>query len=235
MKRSTAAELFMELLKWAGWLIGIVLTIRILQHLLYFFFSVSEMEMTGFAEFAHQFTKIFMLVTGLLIVYRFLEYFVSNGLTRRVFLTSSIQASAAAAVLFAVITFLLLGIENFLLPEAAKEGNFLSAYPFNEETNLITSFMIYILSSWVYFALGMFISSGYYRYGWLYGLGFTAAGIVILILESFLWETETFLLGFTFPPQALPFLFSFLASMLLVMSLFFFAFVVLKDVRIKME
>jgi hypothetical protein len=235
MKRSTAVELFVELLKWAGWLIGIVLTIRILQHLLYFFFSVSEMEMTGFAEFAHQFTKIFMLVSGLLLVYMFLEYFVSNGLTRRVFLTSSIQASAMAAAFFAIVTFLFLGIENILIPEAAAEGNFLSAYPFNEETNWLTSFMVYILSSWVYFALGVFISSGYYRYGWLSGLGFTAAGVGVLILESFLWETETFLLGFTFPPQALPFLFSFLVSMLLVMSLFFIAFVVLKDVRIKME
>ncbi|SDO22907.1 hypothetical protein [Alkalicoccus daliensis] len=186
IKRNTG-NLYFQQLKWLYWFVGIIALIRIGMYFIEIYFPETETPLTSFVEFAYQSNKIFMLVAGLMSVYVFLGMFIEYGKTRKLFFQSSITAFVLVALTLTVLVFLISGLEHLIRPGLPAVS------AINETTMLtysISAFFTYSFTLMLYYALGMIITSGFYRFGWLRGLGFVAAGLFILLLESIIWETE---------------------------------------------
>lgn len=192
--KSTAGLLYLQQLNWVFWFTGIAAAIHVILIIVSGYFPEMETPSGSFASFGYQASKIFMLVAGLMSVYVFLEMLIEHGKTRKLFFQAAAAALSLTGITLTLLVFVVAGLEQIIRPatQASAVVNELELPLFS--VSAVISFAITIL---FYYSIGMMISSGFYRWGWLTGLGFIAVGLVIILLESMIWGTEFFLFGIT--------------------------------------
>jgi hypothetical protein len=205
--KDTTAALYTEQFKWALWFTGIMTAIRVVLHIVDHYVDTEELPVDSFVEFAYQPGKIFLLVLGIMSAYYFLGTLIEHGKTRKTFFKSALISAGLLAVTLPAFAFILNVVENLIIAPpvgtAVINNTALQTYS-------ITAFLTFCFTIFLYYALGMLIGIGYYRFGWLFGFAFVAAGLLTLLIESMIWGTEFFLFGLavsnpgTTPLLALP-------------------------------
>ncbi|TVP83667.1 MAG: hypothetical protein EA344_08775 [Alkalicoccus sp.] len=232
MRRNRAVKnMFREQLKWASWLLLILLFLRAGHYLLYFLFPEAELMLIPFIEASHQPAKIYMLLTGILTVFIFLELFVRHGQTRKLFVTGSAAVSFVVSALLAAAVYIMTGIGYFLLSIFDLQTVAAASFPFDGESARVTGFFVFTLTIWFYYIIGLLIAGAFYRFGGVIGAVFVIFAVVLLFAENYLWASETFLTGFqplNIPAGILLLLITGAAFIMLIATFF-----ILKDIRIK--
>ncbi len=232
MGRNRAIKnMFREQLKWASWLLLILLFLRAGHYLLYFLLPDAELMLSPFVEASHQPAKIYMLITGILTVFIFLELFVRHGQTRKLFVAGSAAVSFFISGLLAAAVYIMTVIGYFLLSLFDLQTVLTASFPFEGEAARITGFFVFALTIWFYYIIGLLIAGAFYRFGGAIGAGFVVFSVVLLFAENYLWASDTFLTGLQ--PLNLP---AGIILLLITGAAFFIltaAFLTLKDIRIK--
>lgn len=211
MKSNTfkvSEDLFWILVMWAVWFLGIILIINIVKS---FIGGISGNEVDTFYNSVYVLGNIFIFIIGLIFI-TFLSDFVGNGVTRKDFFKGVLLSSIGISIIIPPISWFISMIEKFILglfleisysePSINSldfDGNFIgdliqllivSPYA-NPESNLVLSFALFSLNLFVYFTLGLFISSSFYRFGGTIGM-FVSIPVAILfnvVIDAFLRKT----------------------------------------------
>lgn len=211
MKSNTfkvAEDLFWVLAMWAVWFLGITLIINIVKSIIG---AISSSEVDSFYNVVYVLGNIFIFIIGLLFI-TFLSNLVENGVTRKDYFIGVLFSSAAISIIIPPISWVISTIEKYILglfldisyAESSInsldfDGNFIGdliqlliAAPYTSpDSNLILSFALFSFNLFVYFTLGLFIGSGFYRFGGTIGM-FVLIPIAILfnvIIDAFLRKT----------------------------------------------
>lgn len=170
--------------KWSKWytamFIGIFLVIVVLlNHLSTYDWSLLQ----GYL----QSTRIFFLILGLMSMRGFLEYFVSNGVTRKDYFKGLASASARLAIVMTIAGLILYGLERLVYFVAGWE--FSHAWPFMEQSLFIQT--VAMLSTFfLFYLLGWFISAGYYKFNPYAGFGIVMLCVAVVIVHNRFWGLD---------------------------------------------
>ncbi|GAA0468187.1 hypothetical protein [Alkalibacillus silvisoli] len=223
-------DLYKEQLKWSLWLI---IGVTIIRYILLGFYHVIGFEpedLGHLLSMSIEPTKIFMLIIGLLSVYVFLTFFVQTGITRKEYYYGTAYSAIGLAITIPLIFLALFGIEGlFVLATPLELG-----YSHISFSGLVTELIAYILAILFYFVIGWFITSGFYRYGWLKGLGFIFTSILIVMINGAFWgeDIEIFELSINFGD--IPFILSATLTIVLTLILMRVNRILTRDIKIKM-
>ncbi|ANA81295.1 hypothetical protein PVOR_09030 [Paenibacillus vortex V453] len=183
-----ARDMFVQQGSWALGFLSIVL-------LIYFGVgigtSIGVNVREGFAEedffsIAYRSTKGFMLVIGIISAYSFLSYYVRHGITRKEFFNGAALAAVYLSLAFPVVTALIQQIALMFASQDAGSTSLLQTFD-NSWLLTLVSFGVQIL---IYYLMGWMIGSGFYRFGWIRGLGMIAVALVLISFMDALWQFE---------------------------------------------
>ncbi|WP_154661484.1 hypothetical protein [Bacillus ndiopicus] len=147
----------------------------------------NDREADSFSTLIFYSSNIFMFVIGIIAAYGFLQYFVSNGVTRKHYFVGAALGSFGVAIAIPIIIKLVLLVEAILLKILPVQfaDSVKIVQPDNEIVgqiiqNILFSSYIDLNSSWlvgiVLFSINAFC---YYVAGWLIGISFYHFGSVI--------------------------------------------------------
>ncbi|GEK57968.1 hypothetical protein CHL76_06160 [Marinococcus halophilus] len=231
MRNNKAVPLIIkEQLKWTLWFLGILYLVRVAAHFINLFFLGAEFNIV-LLNFAYEPSKVYMLVIGLVSVYTFLGFCIEHGLTRRHYYQAALLSSAAIALVITAA----IAVFN-LMDTVIFNTNASVFYLIDTDTLfevLLPGSAAYFVTVLLYYLLGMFIASGFYRFGWLTGLGFIAAGILFLLIESLIWGTEFVLFDIGVITEGLPVFSAVLATAFLAGVVYTVSAKSLKDTPVK--
>ncbi|SDW18712.1 hypothetical protein SAMN05421781_0767 [Marinococcus luteus] len=193
--------LIKEQFKWTLWFLGILYLIRIAAHFFEMFFSEAEFNI-ALLNFAYEPSKIYMLVIGLISVYTFLGFCIEHGLTRKHYYQAAFISAAAVSLIITVAIAALNLIDTIIFDTNAAVFYLIESDTLLEV--LLPGSAAYFITVLLYYLLGMFVASGFYRFGWLPGLGFIAAGLFCLLIESIIWGTAFTLFNVGIVTEGLP-------------------------------
>ncbi|WP_342471359.1 hypothetical protein MHH70_09455 [Metasolibacillus sp. FSL H7-0170] len=161
----------------------------------------NEGGMDSFSTLIFYSSNIFMFVIGIIAAYGFLQYFVSNGVTRKNYFIGAAIGSFGVAVVIPIIIKIILMIEvvvTKILPlQFADSTKIMKAddeiigqviqnilfSPFIDMTNGgISAMVIFALNIFCYYVAGWFISVSFYRLGTTLGLLSIPLVIVLFLL-----------------------------------------------------
>ncbi|MEK3731521.1 Tat pathway signal protein [Paenibacillus sp. FSL M8-0334] len=189
-----AAEMFYHQGSWALAYLVIVFLIHLVIGI-----TNSSAGQEGFFSITYSSTKGFMLVIGIISAFGFLSYYVRNGFTRKDFFTGAALAALLLSLAFPVVV----GPISMLLRALNGMG---------EDSTVLQQFggswlialASYGIQIFVFYLVGWMIGSAFYKYNWIYGLGFIAIGIVLIGILDVLWQFELASLWENFlPPVSL--------------------------------
>lgn len=201
--------LFEEQLMYAFWYLGAVLVFQ----LVYFGLAIYyESNAGNFLAFAIAPTRVFMLIIGITSTYGLLTYYVKLGKTRKAYFKKNLVAVGLLAVTIAIITGVITFIQHVvtnvmgwshLIQYTMSETHILSPNGRLEldltgmpesglhfDESLLLSFVAFIIQLVIYYLIGWFVGSGYYRYGWVLGFLFVAAALVFLGSLQWMWSEQ---------------------------------------------
>lgn len=222
--------LIKEQFKWTLWFLGILYLIRIAAHFFEMFFSEAEFNI-ALLNFAYEPSKIYMLVIGLISVYTFLGFCIDYGLTRKHYYQAAFLSAAVISVVITVVIAALNLIDTIIF------GTNAAVFYLTEADTLLGVLLpggaAYFITVLLYYLLGMFVASGFYRFGWLTGLGFIAIGLFCLLIESIIWGTAFTLFDIGIITEGLPVLAAVSATAVLTVIVYFCSVKSLKRTSVK--
>jgi hypothetical protein len=234
MKNNKAVSvLIQEQLKWTLWFIGILYLVRIGVFFLDDFSQEPDLTELVFLNFAYDPSKIYMLVIGLMSVYMFLGFCIEHGLTRKHYYQAAALSATALALFITALIILIAVIDSFIFGTDPAAFHLIEA----ETTagSLAASFPAYFITVFMYYVLGMFVNSGFYRFGWIAGLGFVAVGFIFLLVESLIWGTYYAVFNIGVLTEGLSVVPAVLATAVLTAVIYSTAASVLKKTPVKIE
>ncbi len=175
-----AKDTFLIQLNWAIWFISIVFAIFVVVRV---FFNHTDVIDVNFLSIALPPSKIFMLVTGIMVCFTFLEYFISLRATRKQFFKGIVLSSIGVAIVITVFTFILQGLAYVLGEFTPLNLGQLGVFE-NEGILFIVQHIMMLIA---YYSAGWIISIGFYRYG-IGGLLFVLIGLAVISGVELLWE-----------------------------------------------
>ncbi|KOR88087.1 Tat pathway signal protein [Paenibacillus solani] len=183
-----STELFVKQGSWALGFLGIILLIYVgLGIGINIGVNVREGVLEeDFFTIAYRSTKGFMLVIGIISAYGFLSYYVRHGITRRDFFNGSTLAALYLSLAFPVAMPLIHWIISMFASQDA--GNTRLLQEFNN--SWLLTLVSYSVQIFIYYLMGWMIGSGFYRFGWIRGLGWIAAALVLIGFMDALWQFE---------------------------------------------
>ncbi|MCG1009601.1 hypothetical protein J4760_06165 [Salinicoccus sp. ID82-1] len=170
-----------QIFKWTLWYLPIMVIIYILVSI---FLSDPEIDGMSFYAMSLSANEIFMLVSGILSVFMFLELSISLGLTRRTFLRSMLLTGGIITIALAVIT----GIISVIMGLMPWFGTGLVMGPL--ESSPVAHVIGHLLTTFTFFLGGFIISIGFYR-GFLGGMISIVLSLCILVAIDSLWMWQT--------------------------------------------
>lgn len=234
--------LYQEQFRWFLWFLLFVLLFQgaLLALAFYFEGTIQPFILLSFGP-----SRIFLLVLGIISAYAFLGYYYQLGQTRKRYYKSTIVSSILLAVTMAFIVKLLSLIEAFVVGNQSvisdqTEGTTIANDSqsititidiFSEGLQFLDSsllFMLFfVLQLLFYYAVGWFISVGFYRYGWVIGLVFIVFALGFLGLNQSMWSSSLV--------DDLPAILQFIGTGALVTIVFSFIYLVVKRTPIKLK
>ncbi|MBT2762842.1 Tat pathway signal protein [Paenibacillus sp. ISL-20] len=140
----------------------------------------------GFFSLTYRSTKGFMLVIGIISAYGFLSYYVRHGVTRRDFFTGAAVAAVYLSLAFPVVVGLVNWIIGMVTSHDAGSTSLLPEF----DNNWLLTLVSYGVQIFTYYLMGWMIGSGFYRFGWIRGLGWIAVALVLIGFMDALWQFE---------------------------------------------
>ncbi len=209
-------DMFWMQLFWAFGFLGVTFMI----HLIKMVIGVNNgSEVNSYFDSVFIPANIFMLVIGIISVYGFLKYYVSNGVTRKDYFTGAAIASAGLSIALPVIASVITAIELFIVKmtglfeftsgninQADLDNNLITEIvqsiifsPFVDlESNFILAILTFSLNVFTYYLIGWLIGAGFYRFGVLVGLGCILLSLAILSIQDSLLRSGLDLPGIAF-------------------------------------
>ncbi|WP_127589602.1 Tat pathway signal protein [Paenibacillus lautus] len=139
-----------------------------------------------FFSIVYRSTKGFMLVIGIISAYGFLSYYVRHGITRRDFFNGAALAAVYLSLAFPVVVGLVNWIIGMLTSHDAGSTLLLQKF----DNNWLLILVSYGVQIFIYYLMGWMIGSGFYRFGWIRGLGWIAVALVLIGFMDALWQFE---------------------------------------------
>ncbi|GIP06694.1 MULTISPECIES: Tat pathway signal protein [Paenibacillus] len=139
-----------------------------------------------FFSIAYRSTKGFMLVIGIISAYGFLSYYVRHGITRRDFFGGSALAAVYLSLAFPVAAALIQWIVSLFASQDAGSTRLLQEF----DNSWLLTLVSYGIQIFIYYLMGWMIGSGFYRFGWIRGLGWIAVALVLIGFMDALWQFE---------------------------------------------
>ncbi|QKS70394.1 hypothetical protein FLK61_26945 [Paenalkalicoccus suaedae] len=176
---------------WTLWFIGGFTLVVIGMEVIPAFVSRIEIPDTSALEAIYQSSKVFMLVVGIMAIYTFLNLFIEFGKTRQDYIHALTISGLLLAVTLSVGALLVSALLTPIFDQPTQAViNETAVHYLSIDAALI------MVSTYVfYFALGMFITSIFYRFGWIIGILGVGVAIFITIIESYLFGTESIFSG----------------------------------------
>ncbi|MGG4344048.1 Tat pathway signal protein [Paenibacillus lautus] len=139
-----------------------------------------------FFSIAYRSTKGFMLVIGIISAYGFLSYYVRHGITRKDFFNGAAVAAVYLSLAFPVVVGLINWIIGMVTSHDAGNTSLLQEF----DNNWLLTLVSYGVQIFTYYLMGWMIGSGFYRFGWIPGLGWIAVALVLIGFMDALWQFE---------------------------------------------
>ncbi|WP_071392862.1 hypothetical protein [Bacillus tuaregi] len=197
--RKVAIDMFFAQLMWAGGFLGVMLIVNIVKIILTGMGIQDEVE--GYFNSIYIAANIFMLIVGILSIY-FLPHFVGNGVTRRDCFLGTALASIGLSITIPIITLIISLLEKMILGlvdlpykmqtinDIELDGNLIGDIvqsiiltPYvNPLDHWLLAICVLSLNLFIYYLLGWFISSSFYRFDFIAGLAAILTSIVIKML-----------------------------------------------------
>ncbi|WP_413377617.1 hypothetical protein [Alkalihalobacillus sp. 1P02AB] len=180
MKTTKAFQLGLDQLRtmgsWMMWFVGIYaisyLAVLFIPDFFNLDWNIREIEWTFFHGMINS-GKIFFLICGLLSLWTFIKYYVSNGMTRNDYFKGTMGAVVVLSLILTVIITIFSIVEWFFFS--------------NMSTGFMALFLKAPLELVLYFLLGWFIGVGFYRYGIFAGLLSILLSFIVVIVHSEVW------------------------------------------------
>lgn len=134
-----------------------------------------------------QSTRIFFLILGLLSMRGFLEYYVSNGVTRKDYFKGMVSASARLTIIMTIGGLILYGLERLVYSIAGWELS--RSWPFMEQSLFIQTLAL-LSTFFLFYLLGWFISAGYYKFNPYAGFGIIMLSVAVVIVHNHFWGLD---------------------------------------------
>lgn len=179
-----SVDMFIKQLKWSVWFIITMTIVYIGINLISNHFDFNFID--NIFNFSMGSSAIYMLVIGIIAGVTFLPYYVKLGVTRKDYFYGSLIAATFLSFALPIIFSLLSGLDYILtqLLDIATETNSM----FND--NWFNIFITYSINIYVCYLVGWLISMGYYRFNWFIGLGFILLSVILISLQSYIWENN---------------------------------------------
>lgn len=165
-----------EFIKWSLWYIPIFALVYIILNV---FLREPELNEVSFFSMALSANRIYMLVLGILAAFTFLEWSISLGLTRRIFLYGMTLGGVITSLFITAVTAAI----SFLFGLMPWFGTSIPEVSGGTET------LVYVggffISTLLYFLGGFLISAGFYR-GVIPGMGMVLLVVILNILLEML-------------------------------------------------
>ncbi|MGG3283102.1 Tat pathway signal protein [Paenibacillus solani] len=191
-KSSAVTKVSTELfLKQGSWALGFLAIIMLIYVGLGIGINIGVNVREGVVEedfftIAYRSTKGFMLVIGIISAYGFLSYYVRNGITRRDFFNGSTLAALYLSLAFPVVMPLIHWIVSMFASQDAGNTRLLQEF----DNSWLLTLASYSVQIFIYYLMGWMIGSGFYRFGWIRGLGWIAIALVLIGFMDALWQFE---------------------------------------------
>ncbi|MFB5660315.1 hypothetical protein [Alteribacillus sp. HJP-4] len=175
-------------LRWTAWFVSIFILSHIV--LLIIFANVDgSMEWTVL-ETSVQASRIYLLVLGIMTTIGFLPYFIENGVTRKDYFFGMAGAFVTMSVILTIIIGIMIGLERVIFSFMGWNQLFGDSVAASSGGGLAAMFAMTFFQLIIFYLIGWFISTGFYRFHWLIGLGFIALGIVMIAMFNYVWGIE---------------------------------------------
>lgn len=252
-----AEDMFWSQLFWSLGFFGIMMIIYTVRVISAF---ITGRQADDFFSLIFVASNIFMFVIGILSI-SFIEYFVSNGVTRKDYFIGAAIASAALSITLPIMTGIISVVERLLvkfigLPVKMYGADFnkvvssgdeigdkigdivqvIVMSPFVEPQNhWLLALVVFGLNLFVYYLAGWLISAAFYRAGVVVGLLFIAISIGVILLHDTLLRSALELpIHSMLASFASPMYISIIGKMLLVVLVFWLIRKLTKHVVVKM-
>lgn len=203
-----ASDLFWAQLFWAFGYLGIMLIIHIVKIVLA---VVNNVEMKDYFTSVFFSSNIFMLVIGIIASYGFLQYFVSNGATRKDYFKGTVIATIGLSLVIPILTSVITMIErvifkvmnlqysdmhlltdNSMGDTVGDIGDIIGTIiqsviltPFVDlQSNWFLAIIVFALNIFCYYLIGWLIGAGFYRYGGVLGLAFILIAVGAIFVQD---------------------------------------------------
>lgn len=208
------SNMFTEQMKWTVWFIGVSFFVHLVQIGSNLLGTRSDKNgVTDYFLTSHIAGNIYMLVIGIIAAYAFLPFFVQNGITRRDVLRGSILAALGLSIVIPFITLILSLLVGWVvdlsnLPvvisdmpafsEDDASGHIIAAIvlsildaPTAIDQNFILAILLNTLNLFFFYMVGYFITTGFYRFNVIIGLGYILISVASIAIRSMFWGTAT--------------------------------------------
>jgi hypothetical protein len=139
-----------------------------------------------FFSITYRSTKGFMLVIGIISAYGFLSYYVRHGVTRKDFFNGAAVAAVYLSLAFPVVV----GLGNWIIGMVTSHDAGSTPLLQEFDNNWLLTLVSYGVQIFTYYLMGWMIGSGFYRFGWIRGLGWIAVALVLIGFMDALWQFE---------------------------------------------
>ncbi|MBY0098315.1 hypothetical protein [Mesobacillus maritimus] len=195
-----ALDMFVIQLVWTGGFLGIMFLINIVKLIIA---GVQGNEVEGYFNTIFITGNIYMLIIGLLSIH-FLSHYVGNGVTRKDYFIGSFLASIGIAIILPIFTIIISSLEKFVLNLASistkvqsinevdiddniigdiVQSIIISPYV-DPQDNWIMAISVLALNLYIYYLIGWLISSSFYRFDVMAGIGFILIALNFKMLKD---------------------------------------------------
>lgn len=200
-----ALDIFFTQMSWAvGYLfvLLIIFAVRIITTLIpsiEFTIFKGGAEIDSYSTMIFYSSNIFMFVIGIVAAYGFLQYFVSNGVTRKHYFIGATLGSFGVALAMPIIAKLALLVEKVLPLDFANNTkivepndelveqviqNILFFLHIDLDNSWLLGIVLFALTIFCYYVAGWLIGISFYRFGGIVGLFSIPLVVILLLLYS---------------------------------------------------
>jgi hypothetical protein len=230
--KTVIRELYKEWMKWSIWFFAVVITIRVI-HWFVEYLGEEGPVIDHFIYFMNNSSRIFMLVVGIMTVFTFLRYYTEHGLTRKTYFLGGTISSFLITLTIGLISFLLpllervvLSLLNINFPESIQSQSF--GY-------WISFFLLFMITSWLYYIIGWFIGHVFYRYNWWKGIIASGFAFILVMGANILTGETVTVYGITLEGHSLPIFTTIAVFLLLSVGMLVVNHRLVKDIQVKMK
>lgn len=198
-----ASDMFFTQMSWTSGYLFVLLLIFVVRFATSFIKGIeftifkAKADIDSFSTMIFYSSNIFMFIIGIVAAYGFLQYFVSNGVTRKHYFIGAALGSFGVALAIPIIIKLVLLVEKFL-PGQFSDGskivepdeellgqvvqNILFSPYIGLNDSLLLGIGLFALNIFCYYVAGWLIGISFYRFGGVMGLLSIPVAIALLLI-----------------------------------------------------